>query len=117
MSLNAMRSIVLILLALTCSAQAETPKLFLQCDQTAHFLPITHIVVLYSQIATVDDIPYNLETKDNSFLLKAAPKIVADMLDPSPQIIIDRTTGGYYIFGRSVKLPEFGTCEKTKPKF
>ena|SRR5208282_1311440 len=111
------RWVVLILLSVTCSVHAETPKLFLQCKTTEEFLPITHVIVVYSLVATLDDVPYNLETNPDSFFLKAPPKIVADMLDPSTQIVIDRTTGAYYIFGRDVKKAEYGICEKTEPKF
>lgn len=104
------------LLTLVGSARAESVQGFLHCTpKTDGEFSTTHEIVLYFDKADVDDWPYTLASKPDSFVLAGPTNTVADMLNPSSQIIINRITGEYLILNGFA--PESGTCVKVQRKF
>ncbi|HEV2561105.1 MAG TPA: hypothetical protein VGT78_03100 [Rhizomicrobium sp.] len=83
-------------------AAAEVPKKFLHCEGSAYGETVTHDVVLYSHTARFDGQNYGLVVTDDSYLLNGPIVIVADMIAPKTQVVIDRITGEYAItvFGK-----------------
>jgi hypothetical protein len=103
--------------AINGSAYAETPKGYLHCTSAKAIFGGVHEIVLYSRTADVDDLSYTLQTKYDSFVLEGPIKIVADMLTPESQIVINRVTGEYFISNRQGTEPESGECIKAQRKF
>jgi hypothetical protein len=101
--------------AISAPAYAESPQGYLHCTPTTGEFSVSREIVLYSHTAEVNDLSYTLRIKPDSFVLEGPIKIVADMLAPSSQIIINRITGQYLILNG--QQPESGECIKVQRKF
>lgn len=112
-------AILLAILAARRGNAAEIPQEYLHCRSKDPILTLEHEVVLYADRAEVDDLPYAIESKPDSFVLDGPIRTVADQIEPPSKMVINRITGAYLIVqrGEAIISSEAGYCIKVKPKF